>query len=92
MVTVLTIVMRSFFVGPSEKYIVLMLENLPLVQHQNALENILSGIGRENQLNKFPRKISLDEAKNKLMAQDKGSSVACLYGTSALCSGCLITH
>lgn len=68
----------------------LMLEKLPLAQHQNALEKILSGIGRENQLNKFPHKISLDEAKNKLMAQDKGSSVASLYGISALCWGCLL--
>ncbi|XP_062378897.1 sentrin-specific protease 6 isoform X1 [Sardina pilchardus] len=64
--------------SPAEKYIVLMLENLPSAEQQNALEKILSGIGRANQLNEFPRKISLDEAYNRLMAQDEGSSVASL--------------
>ncbi|XP_041928777.1 sentrin-specific protease 6 isoform X2 [Alosa sapidissima] len=57
--------------SPTEKYIVLILENLPSAQQQNALEKILSDIGRANQLNEFPRKISLDEANNRLMAQDQ---------------------
>ncbi|XP_031436669.1 sentrin-specific protease 6 isoform X2 [Clupea harengus] len=59
--------------SPAEKYIVLMLGNLPSAQQQNVLEKILSGIGRANQLNEFPHKISLDEANNRLKTQVKAA-------------------
>ncbi|KAL0163772.1 hypothetical protein M9458_039525, partial [Cirrhinus mrigala] len=56
-----------------EKYIVLIFEIGPSLQEQMILEDILAEIGRNNNLQDFPKKISFDEANVRLVEYNKAS-------------------
>lgn len=54
-----------------EKYIVLIFENGLTMQEQMILEEILVEIGKTNNLNEFPTKLSFDEANSRLVNYNK---------------------
>ncbi|KAK2883762.1 hypothetical protein Q8A67_017399 [Cirrhinus molitorella] len=56
-----------------EKYIVLIFETGPSLQEQVILEDILAEIGRNNNLQDFPKKINFDEANVRLVEYNKAS-------------------
>ncbi|XP_031692870.1 sentrin-specific protease 6 isoform X1 [Oncorhynchus kisutch] len=56
-----------------EKYMVLIFENGLSMQQQMVLEEILQEIGRANNLNEFPTKLSFDEANIRLVNYNKAT-------------------
>lgn len=56
-----------------EKYIVLIFENGLGLSEQMILEEILSEVGRNNQLSDFPSKLGFDEANTRLVNYNKAS-------------------
>ncbi|XP_050960447.1 sentrin-specific protease 6 isoform X3 [Labeo rohita] len=56
-----------------EKYIVLIFEIGPSLQEQMILEDILAEIGKNNNLQDFPKKITFDEANVRLVEYNKAS-------------------
>ncbi|XP_028296460.1 sentrin-specific protease 6 [Gouania willdenowi] len=57
-----------------EKYIVLIFENGLVMNDQAILEDILEEIGRTNNLNNFPTKLTFEEANERLVNYNKASS------------------
>ncbi|KAM4713005.1 sentrin-specific protease 6 isoform 2-T2 [Anableps anableps] len=57
-----------------EKYIVLIFENGLVMKEQMILEDILSVIGRSNNLSSFPTKLTFEEANIRLVNYNKASS------------------
>uniref|UniRef100_A0A1A7X0Y2 Ubiquitin-like protease family profile domain-containing protein n=1 Tax=Iconisemion striatum TaxID=60296 RepID=A0A1A7X0Y2_9TELE len=60
--------------GMDEKYIVLIFENGLVMKEQMILEDILHFIGKSNKVNKFPSKLSFEEANVRLVNYNKASS------------------
>lgn len=56
-----------------EKFIVLIFENGLVLKEQMILEDILSEIGRSNDLSDFPTKLSFEEANLRLVNYNKAS-------------------
>lgn len=56
-----------------EKFIVLIFENGLVLKEQMILEDILSEIGRSNNLSDFPTKLSFEEANLRLVNYNKAS-------------------
>lgn len=56
-----------------EKFIVLIFENGLVLKEQMILEDILSEIGRNNDLSDFPTKLSFEEANLRLVNYNKAS-------------------
>ncbi|XP_035986305.1 sentrin-specific protease 6 isoform X1 [Fundulus heteroclitus] len=57
-----------------EKYIVLIFENGLVMKEQMILEDILTVIGRNNNLSSFPTKLTFEEANIRLVNYNKASS------------------
>ncbi|KAK5610570.1 hypothetical protein CRENBAI_003082 [Crenichthys baileyi] len=57
-----------------EKYIVLIFENGLVMKEQMILEDILTIIGRNNNLSSFPTKLTFEEANIRLVNYNKASS------------------